>query len=728
MFRIGMAILVAFVSVCAGQTVPPNLDFEQGSPGDVPPGWFVPKTLLDAGYNALSTREGCRTGSCVVITVPATRPANMFGNLMRTIDAEPYRGKRVLLRAAIRIETSDPAGQGAMWMRVDLAGGAAGFFDNMTDRPIRSSSWSFYEITGVVDVEAISISFGVTAFGDARVWVDDISLGFTDLPPDTTEAARAREQIQMRYAEIDSAYNTRNVEALRSLATSDATFGSPMMKLSLNDAVEQMKSVLRDASNVASKTEITSFQFTADEVSVRTRATMTLTIEGSTTVRESLTSDTWVRSNGRWLLKQGFMLGSREVVPPTDVETTRRIAAALNKQAVPLITAEAGHPHTDLEAFGSAIGDARIVSLGEATHGTREIFQMKHRLLEYLVQEKGFTVFAIEANWPESQTADRYIKTGEGDPRAALARMYFWTWYTEEVLAMLEWMRAFNEAPGDHPILSFTSFDMQTYEVARDGVIEYVERHAPGDLAVVKTAYSTLFTLQSRVRTDPGFDEAATKAEGVVSLLEARQDSLVTASSADAFRNAVQMARIVAQAARMRSPGAGGSFRDQMMAKNVEWLAREAYPKEKIVLWAHNGHVNKAERSGFRPMGAWLRESLGSTVYVLGFAINKGMVRAVTTEGERRIGLVESKIPPAAGGTGTAVLSSAGLSMFFLDLRNRSGELAKWLAEPHLFRSCGASWDRNNPDSSMQSEILNASYDGLVYMENTQATRGLSAP
>jgi erythromycin esterase len=347
-------------------------------------------------------------------------------------------------------------------------------------------------------------------------------------------------------------------------------------------------------------------------------------------------------------------------------------------------------------------------------------------LLEYLVKEKGFTVLEIEANWPESEAADRYIKTGEGDPRAALAEMYFWTWHTEEVLAMLEWMRAFNKAPCDHPILSFTSFDMQIYQGARDRVIEYVERHTPGDSGAVKAAYSALFTLQSRVGTDPGFEESVKKADGVVSLLEARRVSLVKASSAEVFRNAVQMARIVGQAARMRTKVDMGSYRDQMMAKNVEWLAREVYSKEKIVLWAHNAHVNKTHNY-FRPMGQWLRESSGLNVYVVGFAINTGMVRALTSEGERHIGIADSKIPPAAPGTGTALLSAAELPIFFLDLRDRSEELARWLAEPHLCRSCGAEWDRGNPDRFMHMEILNASYDGLIYMENTQAARASPA-
>jgi erythromycin esterase len=108
-------------------------------------------------------------------------------------------------------------------------------------------------------------------------------------------------------------------------------------------------------------------------------------VDGSNSARESTSSDIWVRDNGVWLVKQFVGLAAREILPPVDPATASRVAAELKKHVVPLATAEARNAYADLEAFGKAVGEARIVSLGEATHGTREIFQMKHRLLEYLV-------------------------------------------------------------------------------------------------------------------------------------------------------------------------------------------------------------------------------------------------------------------------------------------------------------------------------------------------------
>lgn len=153
-------------------------------------------------------------------------------------------------------------------------------------------------------------------------------------------------------------------------------------------------------------------------------------------------------------------------------------AAWLKRHAVPLASVEAGHGFDDLQPLRAMIGDARLVSLGEPTHGTREAFQLKHRLLEFLVTELGFTLFSIEASSPESFRLNDYVLRGDGDPRALIKGMYFWTWDTEEVLAMVEWMRSYNRAAlaqGRLPV-QFTGFDMQTDTVAisitRDAVSE----------------------------------------------------------------------------------------------------------------------------------------------------------------------------------------------------------------------------------------------------------------
>ena len=161
------------------------------------------------------------------------------------------------------------------------------------------------------------------------------------------------------------------------------------------------------------------------------------------------------------------------------------VAEWVRSTAIPLRTVEAGHGFADLQPLKPVVGNARIVSLGEATHGTREFFQLKHRLLEFLATEMGFTIFSIEANLPEAYRLNDYVLRGVGDPRQLLRGMYFWTWDTEEVLDMILWMRAFNASGRGR--VQFTGFDMQTPTVAMEIVNAFVTRYdAPYTTAIAR--------------------------------------------------------------------------------------------------------------------------------------------------------------------------------------------------------------------------------------------------
>lgn len=161
--------------------------------------------------------------------------------------------------------------------------------------------------------------------------------------------------------------------------------------------------------------------------------------------------------------------------------------AWIKQHAIPIKTASAESGFDDLQALKNVIGDARIVSLGESTHGSREIFQMKHRLLEYLASELGFTIFSIEANMPEAYRLNKYVHSGEGDPRQLIAGMYFWTWTTEEVGDMVQWMRRFNQT-GKR--IDFTGFDMQFPDVAMSEVREFLKKSDEKQFSAAETVYA----------------------------------------------------------------------------------------------------------------------------------------------------------------------------------------------------------------------------------------------
>jgi C-terminal processing protease CtpA/Prc len=157
-----------------------NPDFELGNVGQIPEGWHSPTS--GGGYAAELIEENPKTGkrAALLRSIPATPDkAAPFGNLMQSVDATALRGRRVRFRAAVRIEGANAAARAQLWLRVDRSGSQTGYFDNMSDRPITSGEWRYYEIAGDIDDDAVSVNLGMMLMGAGRAWLDDVSL--TDL-------------------------------------------------------------------------------------------------------------------------------------------------------------------------------------------------------------------------------------------------------------------------------------------------------------------------------------------------------------------------------------------------------------------------------------------------------------------------------------------------------------------------------------------------------------------
>ena len=259
------------------------------------------------------------------------------------------------------------------------------------------------------------------------------------------------------------------------------------------------------------------------------------------------------------------------------------LLAWLRENAVPLETAHPTDDDADLTPLKEVIGNARIVGLGEATHGTSEFFTLKHRLVRFLATEMGFTIFSIEANMPEAYRLNDYVLTGEGDPKELLRGMYFWTWDTQEVLDMILWMREYNASGAG--VMQFTGFDMQTPTVAMAEARAFVERHDPAYLGELDEAYAAVAaayeTRPGRYSHSPRVAEWREAAAGVLEHL-ARDPQVYPEATPAELAWARQNARVVLQGAE----DLGGEVtRDESMAENVVWILEEN-PGAKIVLWA----------------------------------------------------------------------------------------------------------------------------------------------
>jgi erythromycin esterase len=378
----------------------------------------------------------------------------------------------------------------------------------------------------------------------------------------------------------------------------------------------------------------------------------------------------------------------------------------LRQAAIPVATTVAGNGFADLQPLKNVIGDARIVALGEGTHGTREFFEMKHRLVEFLASEMGFTYFAIEANMPEAYKVNEYLLTGQGDPAELLEGMYFWTWNTQEVLDMILWMREFNASGRGR--IQFTGFDMQFSAVSAQNVRTFLGQAEPSYISTANAAFVRIAAAERR-----GFATAAdvAAARGVYEHLSAQRDVYLQTISQEQVDWAIQNARLVVQTA---EDLAGITSRDQSMAANVEWIVDHAPAGSKIVLWAHNGHVNR--EPGW--MGHYLDQRFGDDMYVLGFAFGEGRYNAFGATSTGSLRVISHQALPAVPGSLESFLGAADIPRFILDLRHGNAPHI-WFDKPRNFRSIGSVTVRCSFTPKVAADL----FDGLIWINPTNPSQ-----
>src|SRR5690606_32876681 len=250
-------------------------------------------------------------------------------------------------------------------------------------------------------------------------------------------------------------------------------------------------------------------------------------------------------------------------------------------------------PVKGLSKFLDGLEGSRIIGLGEGTHGTHEFFLAKHRLVQALVESGERVAFALEANMPEARLLNDYITAGAGNPSELLRGLGFWTWNTEEMLAMLKWMRASNERkPGS---IQFWGFDMQSASIAADSVFAFVGRADAEYLPTLRRHYGPARVIWELPVSERKAEDVRTWRNASQQVVEHR-----SANTGAYLKNfpesevawAIQHARIVNQSATMWLRD--GTSRDSSMALNVAWVATRA-PDAKVVLWAHNAHVQRCD-------------------------------------------------------------------------------------------------------------------------------------
>jgi erythromycin esterase len=398
----------------------------------------------------------------------------------------------------------------------------------------------------------------------------------------------------------------------------------------------------------------------------------------------------------------------------TKFKATNKELSWLKNNYTPINTVKAGSGFEDLLPLKQMIGNARIVGLGENTHGSSEVFLMKHRLVEFLATEMGFNIFSIEANMPEAYKLDNYIIKGEGDPKSLLKGMYFWTWNTQEVLDMIYWMKQFNT--NGTTKIHFTGFDMQYYMGSVQNLTDYANKYNIVLKAKIDSVSSLFEKLKLKgakaIESKDEIKYIKDKCENLHTYLIDNVNNIIHNSDTGNYKWLVQNSTVLIQCLELAlRANSGFTYRDESMANNVKWIL-ENNPDSKIVLWAHNGHITKQKGH----LGYFLNREFENQYYNIGFVSNSGTYTAVNS------GILNSdnKLEIGIPGSFEYTFHRIGTPIFYFDFSevNDNEPNGQWLKGKHDFRSVGALALTKQFYPTMISKHFNA----IIYLDSTKAT------
>ncbi|MET3575236.1 erythromycin esterase family protein [Bhargavaea ullalensis] len=413
----------------------------------------------------------------------------------------------------------------------------------------------------------------------------------------------------------------------------------------------------------------------------------------------------------------------------------KKLMKAIREHALPL-------DETSIGRLVEEAGEADLVLLGEASHGTAEFFELRAELSKRLIREKGFTVVAVEGDWPSAQQVNRYVRglsaysSAGAMLKASFVRWPEWMWANREAEHFLQWMREENRTRADGEKAGFYGLDLYSLYESIDEVLGFLEsRPSYGvDLNKARKAFSCFepynrmpehYALSAARLTDECIGEVADllasirvreerDGNGTEGDLDLKMNALVAKNAEEYYRSMLQ------------DDAVSWNIRDTHMAEVAAGLIDHHGNGTKVIIWAHNTHVGDASetsmnRDGMINLGQLVRERYGKDrVFALGFGTYAGSVIAAEEWG---LPFERMTVPPAKLGTWEgqchAALGDDGVLLF--DEENRR-LFSGWTGH----RAIGVVY---NPEfeayGNFVSSRVGQRYDGFVFFNRTEALHPL---
>jgi protein-L-isoaspartate(D-aspartate) O-methyltransferase len=410
--------------------------------------------------------------------------------------------------------------------------------------------------------------------------------------------------------------------------------------------------------------------------------------------------------------------------------------ALVRESAVPFPAIESA----DIGSLLERIGDARVVLLGEASHGTSEFYSMRGHITRALIEQRGFSIVAVEADWPDAARVNRYAQhlpqiAGESP---GFTRFPTWMWRNVEVAEFVEWLRGWNADRAPIRRAGFYGLDLYSLYSSIDAVLRYLDSVDPDTARIARARYSCLTPWHG----DPAAYGAAAIARyqsceaPVVAmlndLLRRRLDYLQ--QDGRSFLDVIQNARLIANAERYyrvmyQGSVASWNLRDSHMFETLQGVLAHHGPESRAVVWAHNSHIGDAGatemgRRGEHNIGHLARRTFGAGSFRIGFGTDHGTVAAADNWDEP---MEVMAVRPAHPQSYEAVFHQSGVDAFLLHLRDpERPALRDELMVPRLERAIGVIY---RPRTEMQSHyfqaVLPEQFDEYIWFDETSAVTPL---
>ncbi|WP_048921325.1 erythromycin esterase family protein [Rufibacter radiotolerans] len=393
----------------------------------------------------------------------------------------------------------------------------------------------------------------------------------------------------------------------------------------------------------------------------------------------------------------------------------------------------------DLDILLEDIGDARIVMLGEASHGTSEYYGWRTAISKRLIEEKGFTFIAVEGDWPDCYQVNKFIRgsckagTKVSDVLKNFNRWPTWMWGNWEIAALVEWLKEHNDRPNTTNQIGFYGLDVYSLWDSLNRIMKYLEQKDGKAMKAAKEAFKCF---------EPYSSDPQEYARAVAYVSEDCEDEVISMLqelgkreqteplNSEAVFDAEQNALVAVNAERyykamIRGGGSSWNVRDEHMMETLNRLLEFHGPDAKAIIWEHNTHVGDARftdmaRAGMVNIGQLAREKYGrENVYLTGFGSYEGSVIAGEAWGAP---MKKMEVPPARAGSWEEWLHSLGATDKLLlsrELRDID-EMRQLIAH----RAIGVVYDPNREAyGNYVPTIIPERYDAFLYLDETEALR-----